>query len=444
MEPLSEFAQRAKTKVRGLLVAEQSFPPASGQFSRRDVLSMAGALGLWFLLPPLEAWAANERGPRRKKSLITVWLEGGASQLETWDPHPGTKIGGPTKAIHTAIRGVEIADAFPQIAAEMGSLSVIRSLVSKEGDHERGTYLLKTGYRPDPTLVHPSLGAILANQIPDPMIVIPQHVSIGHSNWPARGGFLGDQFDAFRVYEPGSSVPNLKPPVAADRQNRRIASLKVVSQAFERGRRAQVEKTLHQHTIEHALEMMSSDQLKAFQLDQEPKSVRDAYGDTRFGRGCLVARRLVETGVRAVEVTLSGFDTHANNFNGHRQNAAILDPALAALLRDLKRRDLWPSTVVLVIGEFGRTPKINPLDGRDHWPSGFSCLVGGGGLRAGTVIGATDPEGARKDPADPVDVASLFATILRAFSVDFAREVITPVGRPMAFSSGKPIARLLG
>src|ERR1700677_3405831 len=132
--------------------------------SRRDVLRAAGALGLSFLFPPLEARAAHERGVRRQKSLVTIWLEGGASQLETWDPHPGKKISGPTKAISTAVKGLEIADSFPQLAAEIGALSVIRSLVSKEGDHERGAYLLKTGYRPDPTLRHPSLGAIVANQ----------------------------------------------------------------------------------------------------------------------------------------------------------------------------------------------------------------------------------------------------------------------------------------
>jgi len=412
--------------------------------TRRDLLRTAGALGLSFLLPPLEARAASERGVRRKKSLITIWLEGGPSQLETWDPHPGTKIGGPTKAIATSIPGVQIAETFPLIAAELKSLSVIRSMVSKEGDHERGSYFLKTGYRPDPTLHHPSLGAVLVNQIPNASLVIPQHIAIGNAQWPPRGGFLGDQLDAFRVYDPGRDVPNLKSPVETERQTRRVNNLEVVSKAFERGRHLQVEKTLHQHMIERALEMMSSDQLRAFQIEGETRLHRDAYGDSMFGRGCLVARRLVEAGIRAVEVTLSGFDLHANNFNGHRENARVLDPALAALLKDLRERDLLQSTVVLVIGEFGRTPNINPLDGRDHWPSGFSCLIGGGGLKSGLTIGATDPQGQNKSPQDPVEVADLFATIFKTFDVDFAHEVITPIGRPMAFSSGKPIARLLG
>jgi hypothetical protein len=407
-------------------------------------LRAAAALGLSFLLPPLEARAAKERGIARKKSLITIWLEGGPSQLETWNPHPGTKIGGPTKTISTSLSGLQIADTFPQMAAEIQALSVIRSLVSKEGDHERGSYLLRTGYRPDPTLRHPSLGAILVNQLPDASIVLPQHIAIGNSNWPPRGGFLGDQFDAFRVFEPGQPVPNLGSRVPTTRQKQRLANLEVVSKTFEKGRRRQVERTLHQHTIEHALEMMSTDQLRAFQIDSEPKKLRDAYGNTPFGRGCLVARRLVETGVRAIEVALTGFDTHANNFNGHRDNARILDPAFATLLRDLRERDLLHSTVVLCIGEFGRSPAINPLDGRDHWPSGFSCLIGGGGFKSGLLIGSTDPAGVKKEPADPIEVADLFATLLRAFDIDPAHEVITPIGRPMAFSKGKPIARLLG
>jgi hypothetical protein len=416
-----------------------------GEFvTRRDLLHIAGALGLSFLLPPLEARAANERGRERKKSLVTIWLEGGPSQLETWDPHAGTKIGGPTKTISTSIAGVEIAETFPAVAGELKSLSVIRSLVSKEGDHERGSYFLKTGYRPDPTLRHPSLGAILVNQLPDSSLVIPQHIAIGNSQWPPRGGFLGDQLDAFRVYDPGRDVPNLKAPVEADRQTRRVTNLDVVSKAFERGRRLEVEKTLHQHTVDRALAMMSSDQLRAFQIEGEPRKLRDAYGDSTFGRGCLVARRLVEAGIRAVEITLGGFDTHANNFNGHRDNARVLDPALATLVRDLRERDLLQSTVVLVIGEFGRSPSINALDGRDHWPSGFSCLIGGGGLKSGLAIGSTDPEGREKKPTEPIEVADLFATILKTFGVDFAHEVITPIGRPMAFSSGKPIGRLLG
>lgn len=419
--------------------------------SRRDLLKAAFASGLSFTVPGLDLRAAERRGDERQKSLLVVWLGGGASQLETWDPHPGTAIGGPTKSIKTTVPGLEIADLYPRVAEQIHELNVIRSLVSKEGDHERGTYMLKTGYRPDPTLIHPSLGAIACHELPNDKLEIPSHISLIGGQWPARGGFLGDAHDAFKIYDPGNGIQNLKPRVGEKRQEQRLKGLDVVSKSFQAGRRVQVENTLHQLTVERALRMMTSEQLKAFEIEQEPQAIRDAYGDSLFGRGCLTARRLVETGVRAVEVTLQGWDTHAKNFEGHKTQADQLDPALAALIHDLKQRDLLSSTLVLCLSEFGRTPKINGLDGRDHWPRGFSCLVGGGGLRSGLVIGATDTEPqAEQDankstvmPHDPIDVPDLFATVLRQLGVEFDKEVLTPIGRPMKFCSGKPIERLM-
>jgi hypothetical protein len=411
--------------------------------TRRDALRLAAGLGLSFLVPGLDLRAARERGPRRQKSLITLWMAGGPSQLETWDPHPGTRIGGGTRDIATAVPGLRIASLFARVADEIGSLSVIRSLVSKEGDHERGTYYLKTGYRPDPTVTHPSLGAIAANELPDTHVEIPLHVSLGPGEWPARGGFLGAEYDAFRIFDPGRNLENMRRPVEDERQRRRLENLDLASRAFRASRAVAAARTLHRETIDRALTMMSSEQLRAFDLAGETAATRAAYGDTQFGRGCLVARRLVEEGVRAVEVTLDGFDTHANNFDGHRENAAILDPAFASLIRDLRERELLDSTIVLCIGEFGRTPQINPLDGRDHWPTGFSCVVGGGGLRSGIVLGGTDPTGASSQPSDPVRVQDLFATILHVLGIDPEHEIVTPIGRPIRYSDGALIARLL-
>jgi len=411
--------------------------------TRRSVLQAAAGLGLSFAIPPLDLKAADDRGPQRKKSLITIWLSGGPSQLETWDPHPGTKIGGPTTAIDTTIPGVQIASHFPQTAAQLQHVSLIRSLVSKEGDHERGVYMLKTGYRPDVTTVHPALGSIAMHELPDAGIEIPKFIALGQQPFSSRGGYLGEQFDPYHIYEPGRNAQNLEAGVPAERQQRRLKQLEAVSQSFTRGRKLRVEQTLHQHTVEAALKMMSSDQLKAFQLEHETATVKAAYGDNSFARGCLVARRLVEQGVRAVEVSLEGFDAHADNFTAHEIRCKILDPALAMLIQELRERDLLQSTVVLVIGEFGRTPNINPLDGRDHWPTGFSCLLGGGGLQSGVVIGETDPTGEKKTPTDPIEVKDLFATILHTLGVDYTRELLTPIGRPMKLSEGHPIARLI-
>lgn len=420
------------------------FPTAG--LSRRDVLRTAAGLGLSFSLPALDSRAAERRGRERARSLILVWLGGGASQLETWDPHPGTKIGGPTRAIPTNLPGLQIAAQYPLLAEEIGSLSVIRSLVSKEGDHERGTYTLKTGYRPDVTLQHPSLGSLLTHQKPVPGLEIPQFISLANSQWPGRGGYLGDIYDAFRVPNPGANIHNMRSPVAeTPRQQRRLENLEVLSRGFQRQRRLQTSQTLHQETVTQALKMMSSDQLKAFDLGDEPQQLKNSYGDSPFGRGCLVARRLVEQGVRSIEVTLEGFDTHASNFEGHDTQAALLDPALSTLLADLRQRDLLESTIVLCLGEFGRTPNINPLDGRDHWPSGFSCLIGGGGLRSGQIIGATDPEGKAKQPEDPVQVSQLMATVLAAFGIDWETELIVPkISRPLTLTDGgEPLRRLL-
>ncbi len=410
---------------------------------RRSVLQSAAGLGLSFLMPALDLKDAEERGSERAKSLLILWMAGGPSQLETWDQHAGSATGGQTKAIKTTLPGAEIASLYPQVAEQLGELNIIRSLTSKEGDHERGTVYVKTGYRPDPIFTYPAVSAIVAKKLRSEELEIPAHVSLGGGQWPARGGYLGASFDAFRVFNPGRHINNLKSLVDEERQAQRLKSLDVVTSAFARGKQLQVDKTLHQHTIDQALRMMSSEQLKAFEIDSEPAAVRDAYGDSQFGRGCLVARRLLETGVRAIEVTLNGWDSHASNHEGHITQSQMLDPAFATLISELKKRDLLQSTIVLCIGEFGRTPKINPLDGRDHWPNWFSCIVGGGGLAKGLVIGETDPAGT-KDATEPVSVNDLFATLLQQLSIDPAEETMTPIGRPIALSDGKPVAKLLG
>jgi hypothetical protein len=410
---------------------------------RRHLLTAAGALGLSFLLPPMPARAAARRGRERSRSLVTLWLAGGPSQLETWDPHPGTKIGGPTQAIATAIPGGRIASDYPRLAERLARFSVIRSLVSREGDHERGTHAVRTGYRPDPVLPHPSLGAVAVHELPPTGLDIPAYVALGSGGFPARGGYLGGSFDPYRVFVPGRAGQNLVPHVGEARQERRLSALRGLDERFAAGRGVPVGATLHDHTLDAALALMSSEQLEAFSIAAEPAAVRAAYGDTPFGRGCLVARRLVEAGVRSVDVTLQGFDTHAANFTGHAAQAAILDAALAGLVDDLADRDLLESTVVVVAGEFGRTPRINALEGRDHWPHGFSCLLAGGGIVPGRIIGATDPEGISREPEQPVTVGDLSATVLAALGIDWQRELMTPIGRPLKLAEGTPVAGLV-
>jgi uncharacterized protein (DUF1501 family) len=415
----------------------------SWRTDRRGFLRLSSLAGLGWMTQVghlLAAEAEHRHSPAR--SIILLWLAGGPSQLETFDPHPGSRSAGGTRAIATAVRGVVLAEGFGRLAEVMGDVSLVRSMASKEGDHERGTYLMKTGYRPDATVEHPSIGAICCHELPVGTTEIPRHISILASQWPARGGFLGGDYDAFQADDPQKRLPDVTSFATQARDVARAGDLDIVEQAFSRGRSRRVAATLHMETVHRARTLMSSEQLKAFDVTQEPLALRREYGETPFGRACLAARRLTEVGVRCVEVNLMGWDTHVNNHETHRKNAAILDPAFSTLVRDLKERGQLERTIVVCAGEFGRTPKINPFEGRDHWPSGFSIAVAGGGIRGGRVIGATDPEGI-KDPVDRTQVADLHATVLKAVGLDPAKENVSPVGRPIALCQGKPIEALL-
>ncbi|WP_165250432.1 DUF1501 domain-containing protein [Paludisphaera soli] len=409
---------------------------------RRGFLTLAG---LSWLTPTAQLLARQaEKADGPAGSIILLWLAGGPSQLETFDPHPDAATAGGTKAIETAAKGVRLAAGYERLAEEMGSVALVRSMTSKEGDHERGTYMVKTGYRPDPTVVHPSIGAICCHELPVGPTDVPRHVSILAGQWPGRGGFLGGEYDAFQVDDPKGKLPDVSAPVPLERDARRALDLDVVDRAFGRRRAARLEATLHRRAIASARAMMSSEQLKAFDVSQEPAATQAEYGDSPFGRGCLAARRLIEVGVRCVEVTLDGWDSHVANHEIHRGLAAQLDPAFAALIRDLKRRDLLGKTIVICGGEFGRTPRINPFGGRDHWTNGFSMALAGGGLRSGLAVGETDPEGA-KDPVRPARVEDVHATVLTALGLDPARENVAPLtGRPIKLSEGRVIRELWG
>ncbi|MDG1831767.1 MAG: DUF1501 domain-containing protein [Verrucomicrobiota bacterium] len=425
---------------------------SASHITRRTMLqaTATGLGGLAWLTPVAHLLGrAQEKASAHApaKSVIMLWMAGGPSQLETFDPHAGKTIAGDTRAINTSVKGVQFAHGLPQVAEVMHELTLVRSMVSKEGDHERATYNVKTGYRPDPTLIHPSIGAVLCHELPDAEMDIPRHISILPGQWPARGGYLGAQYDAFKVYNTNGRAGNITGRVQPKRLDNRLAALKQVEQSFARARRADLDAktTLHNATIQKALRMMSSEQLSAFDITQAPAKIRADFGDTQFGRGCLAAIQLIGAGVRCVEVTLNGWDTHANNHEAHVSQNAILDPAFASLIRELRARRLLDQTIVICAGEFGRTPKINPASGRDHWPTGFSMALAGGGFRAGHVHGATDPTGAKLDPLDKesIRVADIHTTIQHTLGIDHAKELMTPILRPMALSDGQVIKTLL-
>ncbi len=420
-------------------------PRDSGSGSdRRSFLKLTGLAGLGWLTPVGELLARQADGTREPaRSIILLWMAGGPSQLETFDPHPESTIAGGTKAITTASKSIRLAEGYGRLAEVMDRVSVVRSLVSKEGDHERGTYLMKTGYRPDPTVEHPSIGAICCHELRGGGTEIPRHISILPYQWPARGGFLGGQYDAFQLGDPSKPLPDVTSKVQPIRDTRRMADLAIVENAFRKGRGDRVAATLHRETLDRARTMMSSEQLKAFDLSKEPVETRRLYGETPFGRALLAARRLTEVGVRCVEVTLSGWDSHVNNHQIHKDRALELDPAFAALIQDLSHRGQLDRTVVLCGGEFGRTPNINKLGGRDHWPMGYSLAIAGGGLKGGIAVGETDPEG-KKDPVRPSTIADVHATVLTTLGITPGKENISPVGRPIKLSEGKVIGELIG
>jgi hypothetical protein len=375
-------------------------------------------------------------------SLIVLWLAGGPSQLETFDPKPGRRVAGPGQAIATHAPGLALGAGLPELAEQAGAISVVRGVMGKEGDHERATILMKTGRRPEVGLTHPALGAICAAELPEEGTEIPRYVAILGNALASRGGHLGQGFDAFRTGDPLEPLRDVAAIVPADRLERRLEDLAVVERSFAAAHPAAHARAQHAARTERALRTMRSAQIRAFHVEEEPAALRRAYGDTAFGRGCLAARRLVEVGVRCVEVTLDGWDTHVDHFDKNALLCAALDPAFAALLRDLRERDLLRRTVVLCAGEFGRTPAINAAEGRDHWPHGFAVALAGGPIRGGQVIGGTGPDG--EPPAAPIPVADVCATVLAAMGMDPGRERQAPGGRPVALSEGKAIGGLLG
>jgi hypothetical protein len=435
MEPLNRIA---------VLRSPIHDPGPTCSWPRRQFLGATLGAGLTSFLTPVSHLLARQAEGKKEpaQSLIVLWLSGGPSQLETFDPHPSTEIARGSLDRATKAKGVRIAAGFERLADQMDDVALVRSLVSKEGDHERGTYTMRTGFRPDPTVVHPAIGAILCYELPVGTTEVPRHVAILPGRWVPRGGFLGDEYDAFKMVDPRDPVPDVAPPVPSQRDEERTRDLDVIERSFARGREERVKRTLHAETVSSARRMMSSEQIKAFDVTREPLAVRRAYGETPFGRGCLAARRLIEVGVRCVEVTLDGWDSHVNNHDIHAKQLTILDPAFAALLRDLRERKRFDSTVVLCMGEFGRTPKVNPLGGRDHWPNGFSVALAGGRIRGGVVVGETDPEGTR-DSQEKVGVGDLHATLLTAVGLDPKKVNAGKTGRTVRLADGRPVEKLL-
>ncbi|MCX6382426.1 MAG: DUF1501 domain-containing protein [Armatimonadetes bacterium] len=404
---------------------------------------MGGFLSLFFAqwLGSAQGALAQTKGTR-PKSCILLWMNGGPSHLETFDPKPGTTTGGSTRAIKTRIPGIELAAGFPQLAEVTDKIAILRGMTSKEGNHQRAQYLLHTGYAPNPTITHPSLGAWVNAELGVTSAELPNFVSI---SGPSMGaGFLGVQYAPFVVQNPNQSPQNIAYArnVTADRFDTRMSGLNYLEQGFHTETQDNKVKG-HREVYGKAVRMMRSPRLKAFDIKEEPSAVQQAYGSSNFGKGCLMARRLVESGVRFVEVVQDGWDTHNDNFNRTNKLLANVDPAMATLIKDLEQRNLLESTLIIWMGEFGRTPRINGNEGRDHYPQAWNVALAGGGVRAGVVYGATDEAGA-KVVDKPVLVPDLFATVSTLLGMKPDKTLMTNVGRPISLTEkGKPIIELI-
>lgn len=397
------------------------------------------ALGGFFAFSQLNRAAklfASESKPNKQTQVLVLWMDGGPSQFETFDPKPGASTGGPTKAIATDVAGIQIAEHLPNIARHMSKFSVLRNLTSKEGAHERGQYYMHTGFRPVPGFPRPSLGSVASHYATDNGM--PNYVTINSRGFgPA---FMGSENAPFSIDNPESALQLMN---RLKLRRSRLKLLEDFSADFDRRHPSDVLNQRHA-MVERVGTLLTTPFVEALDLTKEKRSTRERYGETEFGSGCLLARRMLSAGVRFVEVQLGGWDTHTNNFRECAELCGQLDKPWSALMEDLQASGLLKNTVVLWLGEFGRTPRINAQRGRDHFPLVTSAVIGGGGVSTGQVIGQTNKRGTKIE-GDSVSVADLFATLFKAIGVNPEAEFTTDFGSPTtATDDGVVIDQLLG
>lgn len=408
-----------------------------GRVDRRDWLKTlaAGAVGGLSLRDWIGLQAAELR--RQGMACILLWMQGGPSQFETFSPKSGP-TGGETRAIATSVPGIEIAETLPETAQVMDQLCLIRSMTSKEGSHPRASYLLHTGYLPTANVKYPALGAHLAHQAGTVDGELPDFVRIGRVRSGSGGGLLGVDYDPFVLEKATSKPENTAVSTPERRFRKRMQVLGRLEQLQAEGEiRREVED--HRKLYDKSARMILSPRMDVFDLSRVAERERAAYGDSEFAAGCLLARRLVETGVTFVEVAAGNWDTHTDNAERTRELCGQVDRPFAQLVRDLQQRGMLERTLVIWMGEFGRTPRINPRGGRDHFPRAFNLALAGGGVKGGQVIGSTDASGS--EVADrPVTVPDLFRTFCHVLNLDADRENVS-VNRPIPVVTGGEIIR---
>lgn len=381
------------------------------------------------------------------KRVIYLYMSGGMSHLDTFDPKPGADTQGPVESIESNAPGILVSEYFPLMAKQMDKVAVINSMNSTQGAHAQGRYFMHTSYFMRGTIQHPDMGAYSALLLPNFDERLPSNVKIGGNSSGLGGGFLEAKYAAVPIGDPEAGLQHSELPkqMTESRFERRLARVRQMNQQF--GRRYNTKSVrAYAGMYDDAVRLMKSEDLKAFDLSLESDSTRERYGEDKFAQGVLLARRLAEHDVRYIEVDYGGWDTHTDNFTRVGEQGAILDQAMAALLTDLSERGLLDETLVVLATEFGRTPEIvaERNNGRNHYPKAFSCLLAGGGIQGGQRYGKTDKEG-REVTADPVTVPDFNATIAYALGLPLDEKVYSPSKRPFTVADGgKPLTQLLG
>ncbi len=383
--------------------------------------------------------------PAAARYVIYLNMSGAMSHLDTFGPKPDCPdIQGPTKAIRTSADGVILSENLPRIAQHMHNSAIVRTCVSSQGAHEQASYLMHTSYLKRGTISHPTFGSWVAKLSGQINQTIPMNVRIGGGG-NLGAGFLESKFGPLPIGNPKAGLANSKMADYLDDQQfgNRIAMTEKMNSTFT-GYFPQKKVRAYTDLYKDAVKLMKSEDLQAFDITKEPQQMHDLYGESNFGQGCLLARRLIENQVRYVEVTRGGWDTHDDNFNRVSENCADLDQGLSALLMDLEVRGMLNETMVVLTSEFGRTPNINPRDGRDHWPFCFTAFMAGGGIKGGTVFGKSDKVGRNVEEGKSVSPADLNATIAYALGLPLNDVLYSPSGRPFTVAhKGEPLFDVL-
>lgn len=402
----------------------------------------AGAIGVPALM---ENAVQAEALAKQSKQVLMIYLQGGASQLETWDPKPGTPTGGPFQKIQTSVPGIHISELLPHTAKIMNHLAIVRGVNTRENNHSKGSYFIHTGRKQEPRMEYPHFGSVVSKLVGEGDSGLPGYVHVtprGGSGFNKKdAAFLGPRF-ASVTFLNGKAPANLARPgdLTQKSDEKRNSIRERLDNRFAKKRRT-AETEAYTYSYEQAAKLMS--QKKLFDVDLEPPVVRDRYGKHDFGNNCILARRLLEAGATFVKVSHSNYDTHYENFDFHVEQLGEFDGAFASLVGDLKDRGLLNSTLIVVCAEFGRTPKINRNLGRDHWGTAWSVALGGCGIKGGAVHGKTNAQGTAVTDGQ-VHGGHLFHTYLQALGFDSTRNhYVNQRPIPMADPKASAIKEIL-